>query len=91
LVIVEPPVLAGVVNAMVAVWFPAVADSEVGAPGVVYGVPLTVDDAVPVPIIFTALSLTEYVVPFVKLLIDTGLDVTAGLNAANDVPPFVEY
>ena len=83
--------LAGVVNAMVAVWLPAVADRDVGAPGVVYGVPLMVDDAVPVPMLFTALSLTEYVVPFIKLLIDTGLDVTSGLNVVNDVPPFVEY
>ena len=83
--------LAGAVKDMVAVWLPAVADREVGAPGVVYGVSVTVDDAVPAPILFTAFSFTEYEVPFIKPVIDTGLVVTAGLNAVYVEPLFVEY
>ena len=38
---------------------PAEPDSEVGALGVVAGVPVTVDEAVPTPILFTALNLIE--------------------------------
>ena len=55
------------------------------------GVTLTDEDAVPAPAAFTAFSWTEYVVPFVRPVIVTGLVVSVGLNAMNDAPPSVEY
>lgn len=86
-----PPVDVGAVNAIEAVVLPAVATSDVGAPGTVYGVTETDDEADPVPAALTALSKIVYVVPFVKPVIETGDVVCAGENAVYVEPLFVEY
>jgi hypothetical protein len=72
-VIVDPPVLAGAVNEIVALPFPAVAETLVGAPGVVAGVTaLLVPDGVLVPEAFVAVTVNVYAVPFVRPVIVIG-------------------
>ena len=47
--------------------------TKVGAPGVVVGIPLSTALATPAPRRFTWRSLIEYVTPFVRPVITTGL------------------
>jgi hypothetical protein len=66
-VIADPPLLAGAVNVIVAEPFPAVAETLVGAPGVVAGVTeFEVAEAVLVPVAFVAVTVNVYAVPFVR-------------------------
>ena len=59
-----------------------------GLLGVVDGVPFTADELVPGPTLFTALKITEYVVPFVSPVITNGELVPTDVN---DVPLLIEY
>ena len=70
----------------------------VGAPAVVRGVTDTAVDTVPEPAVFTARNFTLYAVPFTnvvvaseRVVITTGVAVSAGLNAFHVVPLSVEY
>jgi hypothetical protein len=66
-VIVEPPLLAGAVNATVACALPAIAVPIVGAPGTVIGVTLfDAADGAPVPTPFVAVTVNVYAVPLVS-------------------------
>jgi hypothetical protein len=66
-VIAEPPLLDGAVHETVAWLLPAVAVTDVGAPGTVTGVTaLDGDDAGPVPTAFVAVTVKVYEVPFVS-------------------------
>ena len=69
------------VNEMDAEALPYAAEREVGADGVVLGVTDAEVDAAPAPLTFTAFNVTLYVVPLVRPVMVTGLDVTGGLNA----------
>ena len=96
--IVAPPFDDGFVNVTVNLPELAVTALIVGALAVGRGVTDTADDAVPFPAEFTARNLTAYVVPFTRALaaserivITTGVVVSAGLNAFQVVPLFVEY
>jgi len=80
----EPPSLPAV-KVMVACPEPTVADSDVGAPGVVLGVPVAGPDAAPSPSDVTARTRTKYSVPFVRLEIVNG-DVVAPTDTHE--PPF---
>ena len=64
----EPPLLAGAVQeTTLCVFAFEVADTEVGAPGVVAGVTaLLALDALPVPTAFVAVTVKVYAVPFVR-------------------------
>jgi hypothetical protein len=64
-VIGAPPLLAGGVNATLALALPAVAVPIVGAPGIVAGVTLLeVDEDAPVPVLLVAVTVNVYAVPF---------------------------
>lgn len=66
-VIVAPPLSLGAVNETVACPFPAVAETAVGAAGIVLGVTAVLAvDAVPVPRLFIAATVNVYAVPFVR-------------------------
>jgi len=80
----EPPSLPEV-KLMVACPEPTVAESDVGAPGVVRGVPVAGPDAAPSPSDVTARTRTKYSVPFVRLEIVNG-DVVAPTDTHE--PPF---
>ena len=75
--IVLPPLLAGAVNATVAVLLPvAVAVPIVGAPGTVYGVAeLLAELAAPVPTELVAVTVKVYAVPLVNPVTVIGLVV----------------
>jgi len=66
---------------------PTVVDSDVGAPGVVRGVPVAGPDAAPSPSDVTARTRTKYSVPFVRLEIVNGDVVPADTHE----PPFNWY
>ena len=66
-VMVEPPLLLGALNVIVACPFPATALTPVGAFGTVAGVTELLDaDAVLVPTAFVAVTVKVYVVPLVR-------------------------
>ena len=71
--------------------FPGVATKDVGAEGVERGDTDTDDDSAPSPAAFTARNFTLYELPFDRPVIVTGDDVTAGANAVQLRPLFVEY
>ena len=62
-----------------------------GALGIAAGVTGTAVDAVPSPIELTARILTEYKVPFDKLVIRIGLSRDTGYRVVHVVPLLVEY
>ena len=80
-----PPSLLGAVHATSTNVSPAVPDTDVGAPGVVLGVPVAGPDAAPSPSDVTARTRTKYSVPFVRLEIVNG-DVVAPTSTHE--PPF---
>jgi hypothetical protein len=82
------PPLSPAVKAISMVWFPPVAESPVGAEGVVDGVPDTELDGELVPLALTASKTTLYVVPFVNPVMERGLVVLPAL--VYEDPPFVE-
>jgi hypothetical protein len=65
-VISDPPVLDGAVQLAVMVPSPGVNDVIVGAPGTVIGVAVSLSDAVESPAALVAITVTVYVVPFVR-------------------------
>jgi len=66
---VEPPFEAGATNVTVALAFPAVATTPVGAPGTFSGVTCAdAVDAAPVPFAFAAVTENVYARPFVSPL-----------------------
>ena len=72
-VIAEPPVLPLNVNVTIASPLPRVAIPIVGASGIVAGVtPLLVLEEILVPTAFVAVTVTVYVVPFVRPVIVIG-------------------
>lgn len=60
-----------------------------GDPGTAAGVRLSAPVAVPLPAAFTALTRTEYAVPFVSPVMSNEVEVVAA--EVQDVPSFVEY
>ena len=80
-----PPSLPGAVHTRSTNESPAVPDTDVGAPGVVRGVPVAGPDAAPSPSDVTARTRTKYSVPFVRLEIVNG-DVVAPTDTHE--PPF---
>jgi hypothetical protein len=83
-------VLVGADQETVARASPAEALAPVGAPGTPRGVADTAEDAVPFPLAFTALILTEYAVPFVRPVITKGEAVVPDARLAQ-APPSKEY
>jgi hypothetical protein len=91
-----PPVLVGATNASETWPLPAVATSEVGAPGTVIavddmGITLTLVDAVPAPAALIALRRILYDVLLVRLDITIGEVVATGERTVYVVPPSVLY
>ena len=85
-VIVDPPLLTGGVNEIVAWPSPAVAVTLVGASGIVEGVTeLEALDAVLVPIELVAVTVNVYAVPFVSPVIVRGDEPPVAVN-----PPVFE-
>jgi hypothetical protein len=85
------------VNEIVACPFPLVAVTPVGAPGTVDGtIELLVADAILSPLIFVALTVNVYVVPFVRPVIVIGVDPPVAMCPSFEVtvyrviaePPF---
>jgi len=83
-VIAEPPSKDGAVKAIEASPFPSVATKDVGASGVVRGVPETTLDAGPDPAMFTARNLMPYDTPFINIGITTGETVMGGLGTIHE-------
>jgi hypothetical protein len=68
---------------------PAVATSDMGAPGVVYGVDVTLLDAALDPMALMALRRMVYAVPLVSPVITIGDVVDAGEGTVYVAPPSV--
>jgi hypothetical protein len=86
----EPPFDAGAVKVKLALAFPGVPTTFVGAPGTVRGVTLTVPDALPVPFSFIALTLQLYCVPLVRPVTVIGLDAPVPVIATAPAPGGVQ-
>jgi hypothetical protein len=85
-VIIEPPFDTGAVNEIVACPLPLIATTPVGASGTVEGVtPLLAPDEVLVPEMFVAVTVNEYVFPFVNPVTTIGEEVPLAVN-----PPVFE-
>jgi hypothetical protein len=88
-VIVEPPLLTGGVNAIVASAFPFAADTPVGAPGTAKEAEGVTEFeaalAVPVPLAFVAVTVKVYAVPLASPVMVTGL-----VAAVPVIPPGLE-
>ena len=83
--IAEPPVELGAVHDTAAEIFPAIAETPVGAPGLVAGVTaLEAPEAAPSPTPLVATTVNVYGVPFVKPL--TLQDLAAPF-VSHDLPP----
>ena len=80
--IAEPPLLAGAVNATLALALPAVTVPIVGAPGTVRGVTDAELDAALDPTALFALTVQAYALPFVRPVTTIGLDVPVAVTAA---------
>ena len=91
MVIAEPPLEDGAVNATDNCALPGVMPVMVGAPGVVRGVAAVLAVAVPSPTELTARIWTLYNVPLLRPVMTMGLVVAAGDTAVNVLPPSVEY
>src|SRR3954468_17496390 len=70
----DPPVPLGAVNAMLSVPSPAVAAPMVGASGVVTGVAFTPPEELPVPSAFVAVTEHVYKLPFSRPVTTIGLE-----------------
>ena len=93
-----PPIDDGAVNAIVACASPGVATKDSGAPAEAPGVKNTLDELSPLPASFTARRPILYRAPFPNandefdpVVITTGDETTAGLNAFHVVPLSVVY
>jgi hypothetical protein len=87
-----PPVLPLVPKA-IDIWLsPAVSATPVGAPGVVYGVAVSVLDPVPTPAAFSACSLIPYAVPFASPVIVMAVEPDIHVvDLVYELPLLVEY
>jgi hypothetical protein len=73
-VIAEPPLLAGAVKLITALWLPRAALPIAGAPGTVAGMMLPdAPDAAPVPALLVAVTVNVYAVPLDSPLTVIGL------------------
>ncbi len=82
---VDPPLDAGTLQETSAEFVSETAATEVGAPGTVRGAVDAGTEGAPDPIALSARSRTLYAVPFVKPLIENGLESVPGV--IHVVPP----